>query len=398
MIKVLHIFPPSLKSRFGGQTITWKYNFSHWNASDVTHYILDCEIGRMKEAGEAFSFAYPGIQKKSTQWERITWIWLLFTNLIQYKGQYDLIHVHVLWWGGLLIGLWAIWNKLPAIYESVLVEADTPGAIRKEKLGGLKVRFLQSYRAILAISDFLAQDYLQHGFSGSQVFTLMNCVDTELFATAEAPEDKDSLRARLGLPQEATILIFVGSVIPRKGVDLLIQAFSEAARDHPDLFLIVVGPKSKEENPSLDEAFVQDLHHTLQERQLAGRVRFLGLIQDRKELADLYRASDIFVFPSRNEGLGNVVIEAMACGLPVITSQLPVLEKVIEDGKNGLFVPIGDAEALQAAIIRLNSERGLARQLGSMAKEYVRSFHDFSHWQAQLVEIYRKLLTPAETR
>ena len=129
------------------------------------------------------------------------------------------------------------------------------------------------------------------------------------------------------MPTDVTILLFVGSVVERKGVDLLVRAFSEVSAECPGLYLLIVGPHTKRENPSLDEEFVHALEARLRKDQLDGQVQFLGLVQDRSVLADLFRSADIFVFPSRREGLGNVVLEAMATRLPVIASQLPVLEK-----------------------------------------------------------------------
>jgi glycosyltransferase involved in cell wall biosynthesis len=306
--------------------------------------------------------------------------------------KYDLLHVHVLWWSSLLIGPWAKWKKIPALYESVLLDADTPGGIFKENLGKFKVRCLKDYRAILAISEYLAEDYRRSGFTEAKVFTLMNCLDSGLFLPPVSAQEKKLLRQTLNIPPDATILVGVGSVIARKGVDVLIRAFIEASTKRPDLYLMIVGPKTKSENPSLDEDFINDQFTLLKQNGLSGQVCFTGLTQEREKLAQLYQAADIFVFPSRNEGLPNVVLEAMAAQLPVVVSQLPGLEHVIKHEENGLFVPIGDAAALCDAILRLCSDANLARKIGHNARAYVEKNHGFVAWQARLVEIYRSLI------
>ena len=154
----------------------------------------------------------------------------------------------------------------------------------------------------------------------------------------------------------------------------------------------MIGPKSQDENPSLNQAFVDYLQILLNQSGLISKASWRGLIQDREELANLYRAADIFVFPSRNEGLGNVVLEAMACGLPVVVSRLPVLEGIIADRENGFFVPIGDTEALKNAILALAANPPLALKIGKNARNYVMSHHRFDQWQAQLVDFYKGLL------
>jgi glycosyltransferase involved in cell wall biosynthesis len=390
--RVMHVFAPGYKTNFGGTTIRWKYNFSKWDDPDTKHYVLDTEKGDIIAARDAFNFEYPEVQKDISRWKRGLWFFSLFWNLIKHKGKYDLLHVHVLWWASLLIGPWAKWNKVPVLYESVLLDSDTPGGIIQQRWGKLQVRFLKYYRAIIGISEYIAEDYRRFGFLGNRVFILKNCVDDQLFSPVESSKEKNSLREDLNIPVNATVLLFVGSVIKRKGADILIRAFIAASSKQPNLYLLVVGPREKSEQPSLDEKFVSNLRLLLSEMNLANRVRFMGLVEDRQKLSKIYRASDIFVFPSTKEGLPNVVLESMASGVPVLVSNLPVLEEIIKHGKNGLFVPIGDALALRDSIIMLSGDLSLARSLVRSARQYVEEKHSFCAWQARLVEIYRSVL------
>ena len=392
VIRVLHVFPPSFTSRFGGQIIWWKYCFFHWNDSNVVHYVLDCDKNQLVDSRQAFNYEYPDTQKETSRWERAVWLLALFGNIKKYEEKYDLLHVHVLWWATLLLGPWAKWKNIPTVYESILLDSDTPGGILKTKLGRIQVRCLKTYKAILAITDHLAEDFRKFGFSEKQVFTLVNCVDTDLFFPSKSAEEKTFLRQKLSLPQDAKILVFVGSVIERKGADLLIRAFIQASSINPNLYLLIVGPKDKNENPSLNEEFVNELHALIQQKDLMDKVSFRGLVQDRQRLAELYRASDIFVFPSRKEGLGNVVLEAMAAGLPLVVSRLPVLENIIKHEENGLFVPIEDSNALKDSILLLSSDRALARKIGDNARFYVETNLGFADWQAELVEFYKRLI------
>ena len=391
-IRVLHIFAPNVRSRFGGQTITWKHAFSRWDDHTVVHSVLDCKNSRVVDSRLAFDFEYPDQQEAISRWGRAAWIPSLFRNLTRLEKQHDILHVHVLWWGGLLIGPWARWKNIPALYESVLLDADTPGSVLGERFGGLQVRCLKRYEAILAISEYLAEDYRKSGFREEQVFTLMNSVDTTVFSPVATTDERLTLRRKLDLPQDATVLVFVGSVIQRKGADVLVRAFIEASARRSDLHLLVVGPRQRSENPSLDEDFVNKLRALLRKNDLSERVSFTGIVQNRQQVAEMYRASDIFVFPSNKEGLGNVVLEAMASGLPVVVSNLPVLEKVIRHQENGFLVPVDNSAALSDAILMVSSDRVLAERLGRNARDYVEKNHSFAAWQARLTEFYRGLL------
>ena len=392
-LKVLHIFPVNYQHRFGGAKIRWKSYFTKWNDPSITHLVLDPNQSRLIDAEEAFNFRYTDNQWISTKWELITWVFRLHKNLRKFKKHYDVLHFHVLWWGGLLMALWAKAHKIPALYESVLFGADNPSAIHSQTLGGIKVLLLRQFKGILAISHQISADYLDQGFSIDQVHTLLNSVDIDLYHPVESKLNKKEIRKRLDLPEEAVILLFVGSVIRRKGIDVLIQAFVHIVQQNQKLFLNIIGPQNKKENPSIDEDFVENLKQNLQSKGLGERVRFSGLIQDSELLADYFRSSDIFIFPSRQEGMPNVVLEAMASELPVITSDIPALEKVIYHLNNGITFPVDDVNALEKAVIALASDVDMSMQLGKKARAYVCENHDYPEWQKGLSDIYHKLLS-----
>ncbi|MBL1172752.1 MAG: glycosyltransferase family 4 protein [Chloroflexi bacterium] len=391
-IKVLHIFPPNFKTRFGGQIIFWKGCFSLWDNPEVTHLVLEPVNGRLMKARDAFDFEYPSVQRITPIWERIVWLFKLFYFLNKNKKNIDILHLHLLWWWGLLASPWAKWQHVPALYESILLEADTPSNIIRERFGKFKVWCLKNLKAVLAISPYLAEDYVNNGFPSSKIFTLINYVDDNIFFPVRSLEEKKILRKRYNLPLDAIILIFVGSVKERKGADVLIEAFIQASLQYPNLYLLIVGPNQSNDNPSLDKKFIDNLYFRLKESNLLERVLFSGFIKNRMDLACLYQASDMFVFPSRNEGLGNVVLEAMACGMPVVVSRLPVLEGVVQHEHNGLLVPIGDSQAVQDNIVTLINTPTLARELGESARNVIQQAHTFQNWQINLIRFYKSLL------
>lgn len=391
-MRVLHVFAPSLKTRFSGEVTSWKSNFKLWADPEVTHLVLDAARNRVEPAREAFDFEFPSRQKLTGTLARLLWIFQLRGSLKRWKSEYDLIHFHVLWWGSLLAARWAKRQGIPTLFESVLLDADTPGGVIKERFGKLQVSLMKDFTRIIAISSFLKTDYVQNGFEANRVIVLTKGVDTAMFHPLADPAQVAALRAELNLPVDCPILLFTGSAIERKGFDVLIRAFIEVCRKFPDCILLIAGPANAHENPSLDEGFIEEQKRLLSNNGLSNQVKFLGLVRDRQELAKVFQAANLFVFPSRIEGLGYVVLEAMASGLPIVVSDLPVLEEIITSGENGIKVPIGDVAATADAVSDLLEDEGKRMRLGIAARGDALKRFSFQTWQESLTLVYYQIL------
>jgi len=393
-IRILHVFSPYAKKKFSGDIIFWRSIFMRWHSDSVDHIVLDLDRGNLVKAKEYFKFEYPEKQQDISQLSRATWIIHLFKNLVRHRKDYDIIHVHIMWWGGLLIGPWAKYHKIPALSQSVLLHSDTPNAIQKEFLGNIKVSCLRAFKKILTISDGLQNDFLDCGFEKEQVFNLMNPVDENIFRPIVSDEEKIYLRKELSLPQDADIIIFVGSVRERKGVHYLINAFVNLSQTYPDLYLLIIGPKTISESPSLDENYISTIYDILEQNKKTNRVCFPGFIQDKDLLSKYYRASDVFVLPSQQEGLANVILEAMASGLPVVVTELPGLKNVIVHLENGLF--LSTLSSLPSEISRtislLIENDSLKKNLGNNASATISKNHTYENWQGELAQFYARLL------
>ena len=225
---------------------------------------------------------------------------------------------------------------------------------------------------------------------------LINSVDSDLFKPNSDSSAKQHLREKINLSVNDIVLLFVGSVIHRKGFDILIRSFGKVLDNFPQCKLLVVGPSNRSENPSLDESFINLQRNWLKSRNIESKVMFLGLVSDRNKLAEIYQAADIFVFPSRVEGLGNVVLEAMASGLPIVVSDLPVLRGVIENQVNGLTVALEDIDATAKAINSLIENTQKAQSYALRAREDVQTKFSFAIWEENLVNIYFQTIEAAK--
>ncbi|HVH20206.1 MAG TPA: glycosyltransferase, partial [Myxococcota bacterium] len=176
-------------------------------------------------------------------------------------------------------------------------------------------------------------------------------------------------------------VLFVGWLLEAKGVRELLAA----AQRLPDARFTLVGP----EEPSFTATVQAEL------AALADRVRVLPA-QPRSEIFRLYREADVFVLPTWREGFPNVVIEAMAAGLPVVATPVGAIAEAIEDGTSGLLVPVRDAAALEAALRRLIEDAALRHALGAAARARVESVFAFEAVVARLAAIYDELLAAAD--
>ncbi|HZW84618.1 MAG TPA: glycosyltransferase family 4 protein [Nitrososphaerales archaeon] len=177
--------------------------------------------------------------------------------------------------------------------------------------------------------------------------------------------DENDRRNQTHSTNNLQTILFVGRLVRRKGVDLLIEAFAEIAQKHQDVGLRIVG-----EGPELD-----NLSRLAKDLGVSDKVSFTGTLREAA-LQSAFDDSDVLAMPSRSssgdvEGFGTVVIEAGARGLPVVGSASGGISEAVADGVTGILVPEGDSRALAAAIRRLLDDDELRTRMGLAARERI---------------------------
>jgi glycosyltransferase-like protein len=223
---------------------------------------------------------------------------------------------------------------------------------------------------VLVVSDHW-RTLLAAGY-GVDATVVRNGVDPARFGSGSAAE-RAEFRARAGAGPDTFLVLTVGGIEPRKGSVTLLEAMAELATraKGPRPVLAVVGGHT-----FFDYRAYRD--------DALARLSDLGLVEGRDLLllgtvseADLgawYRAADAFAFPSVKEGFGLVVLEALAAGLPVVASDIPVFAEYLQDGHNALLAPPNDPAALAAALRRLSGDPGLRRRLAEGGRPLVGRF------------------------
>ncbi len=214
-------------------------------------------------------------------------------------------------------------------------------------------------------------------------------IHDDIFSPCSDVERRAS-REEYSISENQIVISFLGSVGLRKGFDLLANTFLELNGQSPEWVLWVMGPYTKKENQNIDNSEVSDLIDRLQEFR---NVRFWGRIDDRKQLATLLALSDIFVFPSRKEGMGIAPMEAMAAGVPVIISRIPgVTDLANIEGKTGLYVEVGDVQSLKSAMVKLGTDKQLRQAMGKAAHERIRAEFGWVNYIDKWEQLYSSLL------
>lgn len=206
-------------------------------------------------------------------------------------------------------------------------------------------------------------DLARRFMSGLEVPEIPNGVDTTLFSPGPHVE------------RDRCELLFTGRLAPQKGVDVLLRALTKAGTDWR-LRIAGDGPER------------QRLAALSEQLGIATKVEFLGWTQ-RNELPALYRSADVFVFPSYDEGMPNVVLEALASGLPVVATRIAGNEQLVAHGQNGILVPPGDDAAFAEALAPLIRDGKLRKTFG--ARSRAMAVEQFS-W-ARAAAAYERLFT-----
>ncbi len=306
---------------------------------------------------------------------------------VREPGWYDVLHAH--YWlsgqvGWLAAERWDVplvtsMHTLARVKNAFLAEGDTPEP-RAREIGEAQV--VEASDRLVANTDAEAAALIElYGADPARVVSVAPGVDLELFR----PGDRRSARARLGLPPDGQLLLFVGRIQPLKAPDILVRAAGRLISDDPELrrrlIVAVLGGPS---GSGLAEP--RSLHHLAARLGIADVVRFERPVA-RRRLADWYRAADITVVPSYNESFGLVAIESQACGTPVVASAVGGLPTAVADGTSGLLVDGHDPADYAAVLGRLLASPRLRKTLGAGGVDHARRF-GWDRTADRLLDVY----------
>lgn len=298
-----------------------------------------------------------------------------------------------------LPGLWAIWRWLrqhPVDVVNTHSSTDSwlvalarlglgrkPAVVRTRHVSApikptTETRWL--YRKgcdfVVTTGEKLREHVLERtGLPADKVQSVPTGVDVECFR----PSDKQAAREQCGLPQEKIIIGIVATLRSWKGHVYLVDAIARLQRQYVLLLIVGEGPNL----PNIEEAIAK---HGVKDQVL-----FVG---QQVDVVPWMQAMDIFVLPSyANEGVPQGLMQAMACGLPVVSTPVGSITELVRDGENGLIVPERNVEKLSEALETLLANTGKCDSLGQLALSFVREHYSSQNMLQSMTQIFQKVIT-----
>ena len=195
-------------------------------------------------------------------------------------------------------------------------------------------------------------------------------------------ENRLKIRNKFGISERGKILIFVGRITEYKGIFELMTAFIKLNLKYPDMHLFIVGEGS-------GHVVIENMIHFDNSNK---NIHILGKLP-YSEIPKFLSAADIFILPSYSEGLPNVVLEAMACGLPVIATKVGGIPEAVEDGKSGILVDKKDVESLTGAIEYLIKSENTAKEMGINGRRIVENKFSWQRNAEEVIKIYEETIS-----
>lgn len=285
-------------------------------------------------------------------------------------------------------------KEKPGILQTYLAHADIIGRFAGKRAGVERIvcsirsklheaRFLPMI-AFYAFTSPLVDDYLfnshtiaawykRRGIPQGKITVIPNGLEVERFTRTI---DREAKRRSLGIKEDALVIGCVAKLRREKGHVYLLEALKNLVKTYPRAVLLLVGGGPLE----------GELQQSVASQGLAAHVRFLG---DRVDIPELLQIFDVFVLPTLYEGMSNTLLEAMAAGLPIVTTDIPENRELIHGGEHGILVPVKSAERIQEAVSCFIEYQEGAQRFSRNARGRVVSVFQISKTIEQLGHFYR---------
>ncbi len=308
--------------------------------------------------------------------------------------QYDLIHSHYWMSGVAALELKAAWQA-PVVHMFHTLGlmkqrvARSPSEVEGDyRLKGEKDVLRLADRIVAATPAELAQLQWLYQADTRKIVIIPPGVDISRFY----PIPPDEAKEVIGVPPCESMLLYVGRIEPLKGIDVLIEALAVLQAENTTVCLVVIGgdPENGEQAPNEE---MERLQSMCRQAGLKDLVTFLGK-RSQDSLPYYYSAAEAVVVPSHYESFGMVALEAMACGTPVVASQVGGLAFLVQDGVTGYTVPVDDPQALAHRLSDLLQDHELRSRLGAQALVVAHQYA-WENIAARMIQLYRKLVPQA---
>lgn len=308
---------------------------------------------------------------------------------LQFRYRFDVWHGVMTWPTGVSLIYWNGGNRhtpylVRCAGDDVLSDPERKVGLRLDpQIDRLVRTMLPRAPLLISLSESISLEYERIGVPSDRISLVPNAVDLGRF---QQKIDRVVVRQRLGLPAGTCIFLSVGRNHPQKDYPTLFKAARKLLKTDPNFHLLIVGRDTAK------------LENSVSEHGLSGRVllRQVGSVEGvtelpSQELLEMYLASDVFVMPSLMEGFSSALLEAMAAGLPVITTDAPGCREFVRSGKDAVVVPVSDPDALADAMHRMIDGSDFRADFVGRSRERAAEF-DWPRVVTAYENLYRQLI------
>ena len=329
---------------------------------------------------------------------RYRWLFMLTSMplLIRKRREYDIIFVS----GFRVLGISAV-IVAKLLGKRTVFKADCAGELSgaffagglegmKLKRGNrlvktfiwLRNRILLKADCFVTMYSEMTEELQEYGVDKNKITLIPNTVDVTRYNVSSA-EMRRQLRQKLKLPQQHRIAIYTGRIVSYKGVPLLLKVWKELLRERTDITLVICGAGGVD-----IYACEEEVRDFVRENDMGGNVVFAGSVSNVDEYL---KASDIYVLPTENDAFPLCILEAMACGLPIVTTTVGALKDIIKHTRNGLVMAPANQKQLYDELKKLLENSELCEKLGHQARQDVLENYTLDIVAEKYIDLYSKI-------
>jgi glycosyltransferase involved in cell wall biosynthesis len=243
----------------------------------------------------------------------------------------------------------------------------------------LDLILMRRFDHLIAVSHATKNEMVAAGLPSECISVIHNAIDADAWSPRYATS---ALKQELGLGQACPVIGYVGRIMPEKDLETWLRAAALVAQRYPEAQFVLVGE-------GRDGSTLGQLQRLAAELRIAEQVHFPGY---RAHLLPIYGSFDLFMLSSRREGLPNSILEAMAVGLPVVTTDVAGTSELVLDGYTGYVVPQGDVERLAHAMVTLVADPKLRQRMAQAGRERIEREFSFTHRLQRVEELYARIV------
>ncbi len=251
-------------------------------------------------------------------------------------------------------------------------------------LSGAAMADLNCNQRLIAVSQATSDFHVSRGMDPARVVVVQNGLDLVQFQPRAA---SGSLHRELHLPANAILVATIGQIGLRKGQEILAAAATDIVHEVPVVHFLLIGERSSTKAESVQ--FEQSIKQRFAEQNLQSRLHCLGY---RDDVPDLLAEIDLIVHPAHQEPFGRVLLEAAACGVAVVATNVGGTPEIVVDGVTGRLVPPRDPQALAAAVAGLLTNEDQRRAMGAAARRHAVNVFDVARSAERLLQCWRTLI------